>query len=205
MTSMALSLTSSTAGWPPAAFHRLGKTEGPESGNNVKNETQQSHFKVFPSFSPPLSVRLPSLSLPAELKALNEHVKWHHLQGMGTTQMCKGGTGNLPPIIQLQAETMIHMWPGWAPTREWVPEGCSRSHLHTASCLLPFFSAHSHGEAGGALRWLGNSALTRVTAKSSDQTSPRSHHRSSTPSTLPSWDHTTHHATTLPLHLLSLK
>lgn len=108
---------------------------------DMKNEPQQSHFKDFPFLSPPLSMKFPSLSLPAELKALYEGIKWHHLclQGMGTTQMCKGGTENLPPIIQPQAEALIHMWPEGSSTRERVPERCPRSLLHTALCLLPFF------------------------------------------------------------------
>jgi len=78
---------------------------------DMKNEPQKSHFKDVPSLSPSRSVKFALFSLPAELKALYDSVKRHHLhlQGMGTTQMSQGRKGNLPPAIQPQTEAPIHM------------------------------------------------------------------------------------------------
>ena len=138
------------------------------------------------------------------MKVLNATLS---LQGMGTTQMWKRGTGNLPPIIQLQTEALIHMRPGGSSKQSAGAREVSQVPPPHSPTTSPLFSDHPSGEGGGALGWPGNSALTgaSITAKSGDKTSPRSQHGSPTPSTLPGWDHTTHYATTLPSHLLSLK
>lgn len=71
-------------------------------------------------------------------------------------------------------------------------------HSHMPS---PLFSDHPSGEAGAALGWPGNSALTGTSTRARAVTKPPQGASTSLP-------HPTHHPagiTTLPLHLLLLK